>query len=238
MVWKVGIADEAKECRNRWTVAEPRWLSRERVSVMSKSRRISAVTVVSLVVCALAGCSEDPASTTTPTESPSSSSPSPSTPTSDPPSDAEVAEQAASQVVRDYYATVDRLRQDATQPLSQLKAVANGGQLAAQTIFTRNQREEGNRQTGSAQVIELVVQSVNLDSSGKGQAPTVQVDVCWDVSAVDVLDRDGQSIVTPARPERGWTRYTLANHEWKTTPQNAWRVVSGSDLEKAPCSAA
>ena len=238
MVWKVGIADEAKECRNRWTVAEPRWLSRERVSVMSRSRRIAAVTVVSLVVCALAGCSEDPAITTTSTESPSSSTSSPGTSTSEPPSDAEVAEQAASQVVRDYYATVDRLRQDATQPLSQLKAVANGGQLAAQTIFTRNQREAGNRQTGRAQVIEVVVQSVNLDHSGKGRVPTVQIDACWDVSTVDVIDRDGQSIVTPARPDKGWTRYTLANHEWKASPQDGWRVVSGSDLEKAPCSAA
>lgn len=246
MVWKVVLADMETECLNGgWTVAvrgrrpgrstDTRTRT-ERVSGMTYTRGITTLAATLLMV-ALAGCSDDPASTTTPSESPSSPSPSTST-TADPPSDSEVAERVASQVLRDYYATVDRLRQDATQPLSQLKTVANGGQLAAQTIFTRKQREAGNRQTGGAQVIELVVQSVNLDSSGNGQVPTVQIDACWDVSAVDVLDRDGQSIVTPARPERGWTRYTLANHEWKTSPQNGWRVVSGSDLEKTPCSAA
>lgn len=249
MVWMLGIALKQEKCRNsRWTSAEiglrlgrslgPRGLRTERVSGMTNARRSLALVVAALAVSTLAGCSEDPASTTPPTELTSSSTPSPTTTTTEPPSDGELAEQAASQVLRDYYATVDRLRQDATQPLGQLKAVANGGQLAAQTLFTRNQREAGNRQTGGAQVIELVVQSVNLDTSGKGQVPTVQVDACWDVSAVDVLDRDGNSIVTPTRPERGWTRYTLANHEWKASPQNGWRVVSGSDLEKAPCSAA
>ena len=205
---------------------------------MRSTRRTLALAVAALLVCALAGCNDEPASTTTPTETPTSSTPSPSSPTSDPPTDSEVAEQAASQVVRDYIATVDRLRKDRTQSLGQLKAVAIGGELDAQTIFTRNQRRAGNRQTGDTQVIDVVAQSVNLDHAQKGQAPTVQLDVCWDVSAGDVLDREGQSIVSPDRPVRGWTRYTVSNHQWKTDPEDGWRVTSSQDLEKAPCSAA
>ena len=80
------------------------------------------------------------------------------------------------------------------------------------------------------------MQSVNLGD--KRDVPTVQLDVCWDVSNGDVLDRDGQSIVSEDRPERGWTRYIVANHEWRSHPDDGWRVSSGRDLEKAPCSAA
>lgn len=248
MAWQAGIAQRREKCRNGERTAagiglrhgsslEPRAHRTERVSGMAHSRRVTTASAA-LLLGVLAGCSEDPARTTSPPEPTTDSTPSTGTPASEPPSDSEMAEQAASQLMRGYYATVDRLRQDPTQPLSQLRTVANGGQLEAQTIFTRNQRKAGNRQAGGAQVVVVVVQSVNLNSSGQGQIPTVQLDVCWDVSAVDVLDRDGRSIVSPERPDRGWTRYTVANHQWKTSPDDGWRVVSGRDLEKAPCSAA
>ena len=132
---------------------------------------------------------------------------------------------------------VDRLRQDPSQPLDQLKAVANGGQLAAQTIFTRNQRKAGNRQIGGAEVVDIVVQTLDLGHKGKDHVPTARLDVCWDVSGVDVRDASGESVISAERPDRGWTRYTVANHDWKKHPTDGWRVVSGEDLEKAPCSA-
>ena len=250
MVWKVGIADVSKECRNRRrTVADigrrlrslgPRGLRTEQVSGMTNTRRTLALAVAALLVCALAGCSDDPPSTTSPTESPSSSTSPRSAETSEPPTDAEVAEQAAAQVVRDYFATVDRLRREPDWPLSKLKKVTVGGQLAAQEIFTSRQREAGNRQTGSAVVRDVVVQSINLDNSDPdaGRVPTAQVDICWDVSNVDILDNEGQSVVAPDRPDRGWTRYTVANYHWKKHPSDGWRVSSGQDLKKAPCSAA
>lgn len=249
MVWMLGIAlKQEKKCRNGWrTSAEiglrlgrslgPRGLRTEQVSGMTNARRSLALAVAALAVSALTGCSEDPASTSPPTEATSSSTPSPSTTPTEPPSDSELAEAWADQVVRDYIATVDRLRKDRKQPLGQLKDVAIGGELDAQTLFTHNQRKAGNRQTGDTQVIDVVVQSINLNAQ-KGQAPTVQLDVCWDVSAGDVLDRDGNSIVSPDRPGRGWTRYSVANHQWKTHPDDGWRVASSQDLEKAPCSAA
>lgn len=251
MVWKVGIADVSKECRNRRrTVADvgrrlrslgPRGLRTEQVSGMTNTRSTLALAVAALLVCALASCSEDPASTTTPTKSPSSPTSSSSTLTSAPPTDSEVAQQAAAEVVRDYFETVDLLRQDPTRPLTELKKVAISGQLASEEILTRNQRKVGNRQTGDSQVVQVEVQSVNLDNSDPvgGRIPIVQLDVCWDVSQVDILDRQGRSIITADRPDRGWTRYTVANHSWKTTrPAVGWRISTGRDLEKTPCSAA
>ena len=61
------------------------------------------------------------------------------------------------------------------------------------------------------------------------------VDVCWDVSDVDIVDGDGKSVVTPERKDVGWTRFTVTNATWDTAPTDGWRVSGGSDLEKEPC---
>ena len=141
--------------------------------------------------------------------------------------------------VRQYFAVVDRLRQDPTTSLRQLRSVAIGGQLTAQEVFTRNQRKAGNQQVGDTRVVEVVVQQLDLggSTSEDERSPTAQLDVCWDVAAVDVLNSHGQSIVTPQRPERGWTRYTLTSSREKALSEAGWRVSNGVDLEKSPCSA-
>jgi hypothetical protein len=79
-------------------------------------------------------------------------------------------------------------------------------------------------------LMELNVQSVSLDDPA-----TAVIDVCWDVSGVDVIDRSGTSVVTPERKDIGWTRFTVTNDKWKTAPTDGWRVSGGSDLEKEPC---
>jgi hypothetical protein len=83
----------------------------------------------------------------------------------------------------------------------------------------------------------LQVQSVNLDNSdpSAGKVPTVQVDVCVDVSDVDILDKAGKSTVSQRRPDTGWTRFTVANYHWSSHPKDGWRVATGEDLKKAPC---
>ena len=99
--------------------------------------------------------------------------------------------------------------------------------------------DQGQRQTGTTAISELKVQSVNLDNSDPdaGKVPTVVIDVCWDVSKVDVLDKSGKSIVSPTRPDTGWTRYTVANYDYAADPTGGWRVATGQDLKKTPCAA-
>jgi hypothetical protein len=65
----------------------------------------------------------------------------------------------------------------------------------------------------------------------------VQVDVCWDVSDVDVIDATGKSVVSPGRPDTGWTRLTVANYRYSADPRGGWRVATGQDLKKPPCAA-
>jgi hypothetical protein len=141
--------------------------------------------------------------------------------------------------VQNYFTVVDDLRSDPATGLKQLNAVATSAQLNAVETLIRRQRGEGQRQTGTTTISDLKVQSVNLENSDPdaGKVPTVVIDVCWDVSKVDVLDKSGKSIVSPARPDIGWTRYTVANYDYAADPTGGWRVATGQDLKQAPCAA-
>jgi hypothetical protein len=115
--------------------------------------------------------------------------------------------------------------------------VTTGTEASAERSFFRDQRRRGERQAGPTRVAVLKVQSVNLDLTDPASdtVPTVVVDVCWDVSKVDVLGRDGRSILTPKRPDTGWTRYTVVNYRFAADPRGGWRVASGQDLKRTPC---
>ncbi|MBF4762761.1 hypothetical protein ISU07_06450 [Nocardioides islandensis] len=134
---------------------------------------------------------------------------------------------------------VDQLRSDPAADLKKLKSVATSAQLNAVETLIGRQRDEGQRQTGTTMINELQVQSVNLDNSDPkaGKVPTVVIDVCWDVSKVDVIDKSGKSIVSPNRPDTGWTRYSVANYDYAADPSGGWRVATGQDLKQTPCTA-
>ena len=204
---------------------------------MTNSR--GALTLATAVLLLVAGtsCADDEGDQTDPRSNPPASSPSSSGPT--PTSPSESATAAATATVNDYYAIRNQLRRDPTQPLSGLKSVAISTELTTQQTLFKREREQGLHQTGETKVVELQVQSVNLDNSDPqaGKVPTVQIDVCFDVSGVDVLDADGKSVVTPDRPDTGWIRYSVANYQWDSNPDGAWRVASSQDIERTPCDA-
>jgi hypothetical protein len=134
---------------------------------------------------------------------------------------------------------VDEVGQDPAADLKRLKTVSTSTQLSAVQRLLRRQHEQGQRLVGTTAIDKLTVQSVNLDNSdpSAGKVPTVVIDVCWDVSKVDVLDKSGKSIVSPNRPDTGWTRYTVANYEYGADPTGGWRVATGQDLKQKPCAA-
>ena len=192
-----------------------------------------------LVLAAVAACgsnSSDPP-TTTPASHLSASPPAMTT-SSSPTSPSDIAAANAEAVVRRYYATLDRVRQDPTVPLAQLSRAENGIELNADRRLITKERQQHLRQVGSVRLLSVVVQSVNLDDSDPhdGRVPTAQVDVCWDVSAVDLVDRKGKSVVSSTRPDQGSTRYFVTNSKWSTHPSDGWRVSNGQDLKLASCS--
>ena len=203
---------------------------------MTNSRGALSLATAVLLLVAGTSCADD-ADPTDPRSNPPASSPSSNSPT--PTSPSESATAAATATVNDYYAIRNQLRRDPAQSLSRLKTVAISTELTTQQTLFKRERKQGLHQTGETKVVELQVQSVNLDNSDPqaGKVPTVQIDVCFDVSDVDVLDADGKSVVTPDRPDTGWIRYSVANYQWDSDPDGAWRVASSQDIERTPCDA-
>lgn len=192
-------------------------------------------TLMLVAVSACGGSDTDPP----PTSEPSSTAPISPTTSASPSSPSDAASAAATEAVRSYFTVVDQLRSDPAADLKELKSAATSAQLNAVETLIRRQRGEGQHQTGTTAINELKVQSVNLDNSDPtaGKVPTVVIDVCWDVSKVDVLDKGGKSIISPDRPDTGWTRYTVANYKYAADPTGGWRVTTGQDLKQAPCAA-
>jgi hypothetical protein len=191
-----------------------------------------------LVLAAVTGCASGNDSPASEPQTTTSSSITTKT-TVTPPSDTEVASKAAAGLVRRYYALRDHLRQHPSTPLSKLKTVATSTELKAQEALFKRERGMGLHQTGDTEISKLTVQSINLDNSDpkSGRVPTVQVDVCYDVSKVDILDRNGHSVVNSDRPDTGGIRYTVANYHWASDPKGGWRVATSQDLKQTPCPA-
>ena len=205
---------------------------------MTHVRGATRVATAVLLLVAVTACADDGNDpTTNPSPSPSTSASTTATPT--PRSDSEVASEAASAVLRRYYDVRNQLRQDPAQPLTLLEDVATSTELAAQQNLFKKERKQGLHQVGTTKVAVLEVQSVNLDNSDPkaGKVPTVQIDLCFDVSQVDVVDANGKSVISPDRPDTGWIQFLVSNYQWDTDPDGGWRVASSQDIERTPCEA-
>ena len=205
---------------------------------MTHVRGATRVATAVLLLVAVTACADDGNDpTTNPSPSPSTSTSTTATPT--PRSDSEVASEAASAVLRRYYDVRNQLRQDPTQPLTLLEDVATSTELAAQQNLFKKERKQGLHQVGTTKVAVLEVQSVNLDNSDPkaGKVPTVQIDLCFDVSQVDVVNANGKSVISPDRPDTGWIQFLVSNYQWDTDPDGGWRVASSQDIERTPCEA-
>lgn len=192
-----------------------------------------AVTLAAVSACGGNEPQADPPNPSTPARSTSTATPSRTSPTSA--SDAAAAH--ASGLVRRYFAVLDELGQNRASNLKALASVATGSELGAEQSFFRNLHRRGERQSGDTLIAVVKVWSVHLEKpdSATNTVPTVVVDVCWDVSEVDVFGRNGKTIVGPNRADTGWTRYTVTNVRFAADPSGGWRVASGQDLKKAPC---
>lgn len=204
---------------------------------MTKKLGFTSWAAGTLLLVAVSACSDN-------VGDPSSSRPAPSTSTSpiaspSPTTPSAAATADATGVLRNYFDIVDQIRQDGAVQLSRLAGVATSTQLAAEQHLIQSERTKDLRQTGVTKLDKLTVQSVNLDNSDPeaGKVPTVTVDVCWDVSDADLVDKDGKSVVSSTRADRGWTRFTVANYHWAANPSGGWRVASSQDLKQTPCTA-
>ena len=205
-----------------------------------RDRRLGIVLAAAIIaVIAVSGCDGSPAPSPTST-SPSSPSESPSpTTTRSPASESEEAAADAEAVVRDYYAVVDELRSDPASDLVGLDAVASSIALSSLQRMVERERGDGWHQTGRTKIVTIDLQGVelnNTDADG-AVAPLVLLDVCIDVSGVDVLDANGSSVAAAGHPTTGWERQTVINHDRENDPVGGWRVSTSETLGRQPCEA-
>ncbi len=139
-----------------------------------------------------AGCGKsEPPQPTPPPSSASqsaaaSSSATPTIPTS---------EAAAVARAKSYVAMLDKLSSNPKANLDELSTVARGNAADKWRQILLDDRSAGHRQTGST---KLTLINAKVGSSDERWAVTV----CLDVSGVDVVDRDGKSVVAKNRPDR------------------------------------
>ena len=154
---------------------------------MRTSFRPAAVALVVAIGLTASGCAtDDPA-------------PRPSTSTSAAPLFAsdEEALAAAEEAYAAYVAVTDRVFASGGAELSALNTVATGKQLLLDTADLSEAARMGYRSEG-----ETTFEKVTLQSYSDTDDAAVIVYLCEDVSAVNVVDSNGVSVVSPDRPNR------------------------------------
>ena len=176
-----------------------------RGSMRIVNHRLLAGCATALVATfALAGCVSAP----TPTPSTSAATDAPVF-ASD-----EEALAAATEAYSAYLAAIDTVLAQGGGDTSKLADVASGEALVAETKTAEMYAERGYRSLGSTIFDSLKLQAIDGDGDGRTLVSTY---LCSDVSAVDVLDLTGASIVPSDRVDRFPLQITFKNSEVNST---------------------
>lgn len=166
-----------------------------------------------------------PTASPTPTESTAPSTPTPA------PSDSELApdEAAAAQEAEQSLVSLVQLGNevgaDPTASLDGIEELASGFVLGEIQALAAERAQLGYTQTGEAKVTSVTVDDVDLG----GRPPSLTLDVCVDVSDIDVLDADGTSLSANM-----YLPDTPVHHRYGAQQLDGrWKLVS-HDLPDAP----
>lgn len=191
---------------------------------MTRPKHLATLAATALMAATLCACNSggDGTATATPSVTPSPTSASPS-PTLSP---EDVAVAAAEKKIPEYFAVSDQSLQDPENfNLEDFKAVAISSALIdLQNRFNVFTAQEFT-QEGSANVESMTNQRVDLLldlTKSPPDVPTVQLDVCVDVSKLNLVNAAGESQVSASRKPRQLWRVGVSNYEYPAPDQ--WRV--------------
>ncbi len=178
---------------------------------MRRTSRLAGLTASALLGTTLAACGQGdspsrPSSATTTSSSTSTSSSTTSASSSTTSTSNSGASGAAAAAVTNFWAKLDALASNPTEPLSDLASVARDQALTQWQRNLTEMRGSEIRQVGSAIVGQPAVTPSELKDA-------FNVKACVDVSKVNVVDKDGKSVVSPNRlPKAAYTyRVELGN---------------------------
>jgi hypothetical protein len=116
---------------------------------------------------------------------------------------------AATEAYAAYIRVVDEVLATGGGNALPLSEVSSGEALAAETETAAMFASRGYRSVGSSTFDSLEIQAVHRDEDGR---VSIGVYVCSDVTAVDVVDGSGNSVVTAERSDRYPLEIHLENH--------------------------
>jgi hypothetical protein len=185
-----------------------------------------AVALVAVVITLTGGHSGDGSATPKPSVSPS--------PSKILTAEEKAAEQAKQAALR-YYRVMNQLGTDPRADEDIVKTVAiSSGLIDAYNKIDFN-RSRHQRQIGALRVASMKVTSIDLTFKPRStppEIPVVELDVCYDVSKVDVVDETGKSVVQPTRKDRAISHLGVANYDWPRP--DGWKVAY-SEVKGEPC---
>ena len=165
---------------------------------------LTAVLVVCFASCGNRGPQPNPLPTPSPVVPSRGASPSPSA--------EDVNLRKAEQAVVRFWRVIDRLSADPDSDLTELTTVSRGS-VAAQWARNINQyRFDGVKAEGRVAVHDVVAKQTKDDVLYK-------VTACIDASKVNLVDKNGKSVVPPEGPRRVSYDYTVENDQRK------WYVI-------------
>jgi hypothetical protein len=161
---------------------------------------------------ALTACNNDTAANST--EPPTSASPSPTESLS--PEDRAI--QQAEPVIRNYYDVYEVVLKNPAQGPKPFEQVAKGRELRDLRAEWQLFRDKGVHVEGSGRIAKLTITHADVEID----PAVVEVDVCFDVSKADVVDRQGRVVTAKGREDKSLRRMRLTNDDW---PRGQWMVT-------------
>jgi hypothetical protein len=200
------------------------------------TQHLTSIAAIAVAALALSACNSagDPGSNTTsdaatattsaPATTDASATTTAPTPTKSPEDE---AIEAAEKMIPLYFEVGDRSLQDPNKfDREELKKVAISSAVDdMQNRVSAFQRQEL-KASGETEVESMTNPRVDLKLDLKKSppdVPSVQLDVCIDVSKLNVVDKDGSSVIPADRKPRQLWRVGVANYEYPKA--DAWRVA-------------
>ncbi len=207
-------------------------MTRSRTTVIAVALALGAIVLTT--ACTAAPSPSGSSSTSMPSKTPSSAT-TPTGRTST--SSQEEATVLAEQMVRTYFRTKDESLFDPTKfSEDDYKAVAISSELTNLRNLHGAAVSQKLKQIGYTNVVAASNPRVDLANKPKSnppEIPTVQFDVCYDVSKVNIVDASGKSVVPAGRPGRGIMLVGVSNYSYPDTAQ--WRVSFTKVQEGKKC---
>lgn len=195
----------------------------------------SAVTIVLGAVVLTSACSDPKA--TPPTSSTASSTTTATPTTATTTSTEDEATARAERMVTTYFRAKDESLFDPAQFQTQnYESVAISSELTNLKNLHSAAVSQRLKQRGYTQVVSVLNPRVDFTNKPKAtppEVPTVQFDVCYDVSKVNIVDSAGVSVVPASRAPRGVMLLGISNYNYPAPGQ--WRVSFTEVQEGKKC---